>query len=142
MSVSVPIDAMVDLSWIAVVIGTIGYQVLGALWYGPLFGSRWMAGMGYESAEDVQGEDSWENYALTTLGSLVAIIALGVFVDWAGATTWIGGLAVGLVAGLGFVATTGLQAVPFEDRSWSVYLLSVGYNIVALALAGALLVVL
>jgi len=46
---------------------------------------------------------------------------------------------VGLAAGLGFVATAGLQAVPFEDRSWTTYALSVGYNVVALAGIGVLL---
>lgn len=142
MSGFMAVDSAVDVSWIAVVVGTIGYMVLGALWYGPLFGSRWMAAMGYGDSADVQGEDSWTNYALTTAGSLVAVVALGVLVDWAGATTWTGGLAVGVLAGVGFVATTALQAVPFEARPWPVYLLSVGYNVIALAVAGVLLVVL
>lgn len=130
---------MVDINWLAVVVGTVGYMVLGALWYGPLFGSVWMRSMGYESAEDVEGEDSWENYALTTLGSLVAAIALAALVDWVGATTWQMGLTLGLVAGVGFVATAGLQAVPFENRSWTTWALSVGYNVVALAGIGVLL---
>lgn len=133
---------MVEINWLAVVVGTVGYMVLGALWYGPLFGSLWMRSMGYAGPEDVEGEDSWENYAMTTLGSLVAAVALAVLIDWVGAATWTMGLTVGLVAGVGFVATTGLQAVPFEDRSWTTYALSVGYNVVALAGIGVLVVVL
>ena len=130
---------MVEINWLAVVVGTVGYMVLGALWYGPLFGSVWMRSMGYDGPEDVEGEDSWTNYALTSFGSLVAAVALAVLVDWVGATTWQMGLGVGLAAGLGFVATAGLQAVPFEDRSWATYALSVGYNVVALAGIGVLL---
>lgn len=137
------VDVSVDVSWIAVVVGTVGYQLLGALWYGPLFGSRWMAAMGYDNAEDVQGgDDATTGYLITAAGSLVAVVALGVLVDWVGATTWTEGLAIGLLAGVGFVATTALQAVPFEDRPWPVYLLNAGYNVVALAGVGVLLVVL
>ena len=132
---------MVEINWLGVVVGTVGYMVLGALWYGPLFGSRWMAAMGYESGEDMGAEDSWTNYALTAAGSLIAAIALAVLVDWAGATTWLMGLQVGLVAGVGFVATSALQAVPFEERPWPVYFLGVGYNVVALAGIGVLLAV-
>lgn len=136
------VTTAVDINWIGVVVGTVTYQVLGALWYGPVFGSRWMDAMGYAGSEDVPGEDATAGYAMTTAGSLVAVIGLGVLVDWTGATGWPAGLAVGAVAGVGFVATTGLQAVPFEERPWMVYGLSAGYNVIALAVAGVLLVVL
>lgn len=107
---------VVEVSWLAVVVGAVGYRVLGALWYGPPFGSRWMAA-----------------------GPLVAAVALAVTVDWAGGTTWLAGLQVGLVAGLGIVATVGRQAVPFEERPWAVYLPSTGGNLVTLAGVGVLL---
>lgn len=133
--------AMVDINPLAVVLGTVGYMVLGALWYGPLFGSAWMRSMGYEGPDDVEGEDSTTGYALTTVGSLVATVALAVLIDWVGAVDWQTGLAVGALAGVGFVATTALQAVPFEGRPWPTYLLNAGYNVVALAGIGVLLAV-
>jgi hypothetical protein len=137
------VDVAVEVSWIAVVAGTVGYQALGALWYGPLFGDRWMAGMGFEGPEEVHGdEDATTGYLLTTVGSLVAVVALVLLVDWTGASTPVEGLSLGVVVGVGFVATTALQAVPFEGRAWSVYLLNAGYNLVALAGVGVLLVVL
>lgn len=40
---------MVDINWLGVVAGTIGYQVLGALWFGPVFGKLWMDALGYDS---------------------------------------------------------------------------------------------
>jgi len=132
---------MVEINWVAVVAGTIGYQVLGALWYGPLFGSVWMDGMGYADHDDMGGEDARMGYAMTAIGAFVAALALAVLVDWSGAATWSAGLSIGLLAGVGFVATTGLQAVPFEERPWPVYLLSTGYNVVALAGIGVLLAV-
>lgn len=137
------IDVLLDISWLAVVIGTIGYQVLGAVWYGPLFGARWVEAMGYESVDDIhESENPTTGYILTTVGSLIAVIALGVLLTWVNATAWTDGLVVGLLIGVGFFATTGVQTVPFEDRSWTVYFLNAGYNIVAIAGAGALLAIL
>ena len=127
------------INWLAVVVGTVGYMVLGALWYGPLFGSFWMAAMGYASADEMDASDPRMGYALTAVGSLVAVTALAVIVDWVGATTLGEGLALGLLVGVGFVATSALQAVPFEGRSWLIYWLNVGYNVVALAGIGVLL---
>lgn len=132
---------MVEINWLAVVVGTIGYQVLGALWYGPVFGATWLDAMGIDP-DAHEGEGLPTGVAMTTVGSLVAVTALAVLIDWVGAASWEMGLLVGLVAGVGFVATSALQAVPFEERPWPVYLLGVGYNVVALAGAGVLLVVL
>jgi len=42
---------------------------------------------------------------------------------------------------LGFVATTQLATVIFEHRSLTLYLLNVGYNLVACLITGALLAV-
>ena len=129
------------VNWLVVIGGTIGYQVLGALWYGPLLGSQWMAAMGYDDRSDMGGESPTTGYAITAFGALIATTSLALLVDWVGATTWQPGLTLGLLAGIGFVATTGLQSVPFENRSWSVYAINVGYNVVALALIGVALAV-
>lgn len=69
------IEAVMAVNWVAVVIGTIGYQVLGGVWYGPVFGSRWVAAMGYEDASDVHdGETPTMGFIMTTFGSLIAVI--------------------------------------------------------------------
>lgn len=130
------------INWLVVIGGTIGYQVLGALWYGPLLGSQWMAAMGYDDHSDMGGESPTMGYVITAMGALIATSSLAILVDWVGATTWQTGLVLGLIAGVGFVATTALQSVPFEGRSWSVYAINVGYNALALALIGVALAVL
>lgn len=137
------IDAILAINWVAVVIGTIGYQVLGGIWYGPVFGSRWVAAMGFENASDLHdGKTPTMGYLMTTFGSLIAVISLGILLELVEASTWVDGLLVGLLVGIGFITTTGLQAVPFEDRPWSVYLLNIGYNILGLAGVSVLLILL
>lgn len=136
---------MVTIDPIPAMLGVLGYQVLGFLWYGPIFGGIWMDAMGetlgFEEGEGLEGESPTVGYAMTAIGSLVAVVVLAVLIDWTGATSWEMGLGVGGLAGIGFVATTGLQAVPFEDRPWTAYLLNTGYNVLALAGIGGLLAV-
>lgn len=130
---------MVAINWLVVVLGTVGYQVLGALWYGPLFGTLWMDAMDFEDGPPT--DNAMLGYVVTGVGALVATGALAVLIDMVGASTWQDGLLIGLLAGIGFVATTAVQSVPFEGRSSTVYAINVGYNVVALAGLGVLLAV-
>ena len=38
---------MFDINWIAVLIGAVVNMMIGAMWYGPLFGERWMEENGF-----------------------------------------------------------------------------------------------
>lgn len=131
---------MIDaLDPVAIAIGTIGYMVIGFAWYSA-FSAIWTDAMRWTD-EDMADEGGSIGYLITTLGSLVAVIALALLLDWTGASSWVDGLSVGILVGIGFVATTAVQAVPFEGRPWSVYAINVGYNVVALAGIGVLLAV-
>lgn len=125
------------LNPVAIVIGTIGYMILGFVWY-TAFSAVWTDAMGWSEDEMAQ-EGSSIGYLITTVASLVAVISLALLLNWTDASTWQDGLAVGILVGIGFVATTAVQAVPFEGRAWSVYAINAGYNIVALAGIGVLL---
>ena len=125
------------LNWIAIVAGTIGYMLLGIVWYSA-FSAVWTDAMGMSEA-DMAETSSTIGYIVTTIGSLLAVIALAILLHWTEASTWQDGLVVGVLVGVGFVATTSVQAVPFEGRGWTVYAINAGYNIVALAGIGVLL---
>lgn len=131
--------ALADINWLAVVVGVIIYQALGALWYGPLFGRLWIDSMGYGSPEEIDTEGMGPAYLVTALGSAVATVTLAFLVNWTQTVDWTAGAFLGALVALGFVGTVGLQEVSFEERGSTVYLISLGYNLVALAGIGALL---
>ena len=39
------------ISWLGVVVATVSTFLIGAIWYGPVFGKAWMAEMGYTEEE-------------------------------------------------------------------------------------------
>lgn len=130
---------LLDLNWLGIVVGTIGYMLLGFVWY-TAFSSVWMDAIGW-SEEEMEEESPAVGYVITTIGSLIAVLAMALLLNWVDASTWQDGITVGALVGIGFVATTSVQAVPFEGRAWSVYAINAGYNIVALAGIGVLLAV-
>lgn len=127
---------MDDINWLAVVVAAVVHQALGALWYGPLFGTAWLAGMG-KTREDIGAPGP--AYAVSALASLVAAVALATFLTLPDSVSLGSGIGYGLLAGIGFVAAAIVTQSVFEDKNRTVTWIYVGYQIIGLAVMGAIL---
>lgn len=128
------------MNWLAIIIAAVVQMALGFLWYGPLFGKTWMSLMGI-TPQGTRPEGMGTTYAWSALGSLVTAFVLSKVVIAMGAVSIGAGIAVGFWVWLGFVATVTLGSVLYERRSTSLYTLNNGYQLVALAIMGAILAV-
>jgi hypothetical protein len=126
------------VNWVAIVIAAIAQFVIGWIWYGPLFGKTWMSMMGM-SQQSMGREGMGKTMVLTFIGSLVTAAVLSMLVGWMGAKTLGAGIAAGFWAWLGFVATVTLGGVLFAKMSWNLYILNNAYQLVSLAVMGAIL---
>lgn len=114
---------------------------LGALWYSPvLFARQWVRANGFEnvSREEMQ-RGVGRAYGVSLAAFLVMALALAIFIGRIGITFWLGGLKAGLLAWLGFVATTGLVANMYSRRPIAGWYIDAGYYLVALAVMGAII---
>ena len=129
-----------DINYLAVVAGIIINMAAGALWYSPvLFSNAWLAAIG-KTKEEIQEQGSpAQGYAVAIVASIVIVLAMAVFVQLAKASTWADGLALGLLAGAGFVATTAGAQYAFESRPLRLYLINTGYPLVSFAVIGIVL---
>ena len=59
-----------EINWIAVLVGTIAYFMLGAIWYSFLFKNRWIAYQGI-SAEDMNKPDAKKGVGAIMFASFV-----------------------------------------------------------------------
>ena len=107
-----------DLNYLAVVAGIIINMALGALWYSPiLFANSWMAATGITKEYiDEHKDQAMKGYAVSIVASIVFVLGLAVMVQVSGAADLAEGLAIGLIAGVGFVATTQGANYTFENR--------------------------
>jgi len=132
------------VNWLAVIVAAVIQMVLGFLWYGPLFGKTWMSLMSITPqamSERMASGGMGKTYAWSFVGALVTAAVLGKLVGTFGATSVSDGASVGFWAWLGFVATVTLGSVLYERRPVGLYTLNNGYQLVSLAVMGAVLAV-
>jgi hypothetical protein len=132
------------INYAAVVVSALGYWVLGGIWYSPvLFGNKFIELIGWspEQLARVQAEGAGAQLALAFVGSLVATYVLAHLVRYTSAEDATAGAKTGLWLWLGFIVTTNLNTVFFEFRPLGLYLINIGYHLVAFVAMGALLAV-
>lgn len=128
---------------LAVLAGAVSAMIIGALWYGPLFGARWMRLIGTTEEEIRASMNPLKTYGLTFMAFIIVAYVLGHVVLAFEAAFGMVGVAAGLQAGfwcwLGFVLAIGWQAVAYEDKPLLLYLINMGYNLACLLVMGAIL---
>jgi hypothetical protein len=127
------------INWLAVIVSTIVYFGLGALWYSPLLFANLF--MKYRGAvpEELQGPPI--EYLFTLIGNLIMVVVLAIIVRLAGATALLDGVLVGVLVALGFAATSTFIYTIFAGPHKALWAIYSGYQLVAFAIAGAILAV-
>lgn len=131
------------INYLAVIVTAIVHFIIGGLWYGLIFGNKFIELIQWtpEQLQRVASESHAKEYIFAFLTSLVLVYILAHFVQYTKAKGVAGGMQTAFWLWLGFVATTQLATVVFEQRKLGLYLLNVGYQLVAILIAGAILAV-
>lgn len=133
---------MHDFNLFAVLVAGIVPMVIGAFWYGPIFGKRWMALMETTEEEIRAGFNPLKTYGVSFLLALVTAFILAQLVaqvapqgvssiGGSGGAAMVG-VHVGLMALVAFVLPVAHQSVTFEKRKSGLAWLNIGFNGVAL----------
>ena len=125
---------MHNVNWLAVLVAGVVPMIVGALWYGPLFGKRWMALMEKTREEIEEGFNPLKTYGVSFLLSLVTAFILAQLIAEVapGGASAMVGVHVGLMALVAFVLPVANQSVAFEGRKAGLAWLNIGFNGVAL----------
>ena len=128
------------INYPAVLVAAILHWILGAVWYG-IFSNKFIELMAWtpEQMRELESQSHTKAYVMAFLSSLVLVYVLGHFVQYTKASTLTGGLQTAFWLWLGLIATTQLATVIFEGRKPGLYLLNIGYQLVACLAAGAIL---
>ncbi len=118
-------------------------NVLGMTWFSmSVFGKAWAKGRGW-SKKDMSGTKGMaKSMFLNVLGTLVTIVVLAYIVKFTAAMTWQEGASLGFWLWLGFVMPVKLGDVLWAAGKWNVFLIESAYQLVNLAVMGAILAVL
>lgn len=128
---------------LAVLVAGLIPMLLGSLWYGPLFGKKWLEMVGKTEEDIKENFNPTKSYVFSFVMSLIMAYVLAHILEaWDVAYSETGimyGMQGAFWAWLGFALTIGYQHVAFNDQKLGLYFLNMAYNLASLLFMGALL---
>ncbi len=128
-------------NWIAVIAAALLPMLIGFLWYGPLFGKKWMELMELTEEEIRADFNAAKSYGVSMIGAFLTAVVMAMLIGFADVSSVVGGLGIGLACWAGFYLPFGWQSVAFENKKMALYVMSMCYNLTVLLAMGALLAV-
>jgi len=125
---------MPQVSLLATLLGTVLSFVLGALWYGPLFGKTWMHAVGVTEETLQKDFNPIKTYGTTFVLAFIASYVFGMFLGPRPGMML--GVGAGAAAGVCWVATSLWTNDLFERRPFLLTLINGGYHAVKFTLIG------
>lgn len=126
-----------DVNWLAVLVSTLVYFVLGAIWYN-FFANPWMVAIG-KTREQLQAKSSKMIFLYTFILQFITCTGLAWMVRISGSDSFISGIELGLIAGLCFSAIGIIVSYMYAYRSRNLTLIDAGYNVVGIILSSVIL---
>jgi hypothetical protein len=121
----------------AILIITVIYFILGALWYSKLlFGKIWAKAMNF-NIDELRMKPTY--FIGAAIAAFLTTLALAVILEFFSEVEAFTGVVLGLIVGVGFVITIGFYDVIYEDKNIKAYAVDAGYHLVALLIAGLIL---
>lgn len=131
----------VEVNYWAVIVAAIASMIIGFIWYGPLFGKKWLHLSGVKPGEIKRSMNA--TYALGFLGSLVMsfglwhiiVMSIGFFQD----SSIFSGITAAWWGWLGLVAPITLSTITWEGKSWTLWILNNAYYLITLSVMAAIM---
>ncbi len=127
-----------NINYLAVFVAALTSFVIGSLWYGPLFGKKWMHYRGFTEEDLKKGSMSMPvilavNYLATAFAAFAIALFLG---SGAGAGF---GIFAGIIIAVFWIGTNRLNDVLYENKPWGLFFINAGYYILIYPLMGAVI---
>lgn len=125
-------------NYAAIVVSAVAYWLLGALWFGVLFGQRWMALEGMSAAQ-ARSTNPVLPYTITFVLNLLIAFVLAQLCLWRNANTAARGAAIGVLLWIGIVGPLSVTTYMYEMRPKELFAINEFFSLVGLCLMGVIL---
>jgi surface polysaccharide O-acyltransferase-like enzyme len=125
-------------NYLAVIVAAIAYWLLGAIWYGVVFGEAWMA-LEHITAEQARSMNPVLPYVITLALNVLIAYALAQICIWRNADTLGRGASVGVLLWIGFVGPVTFTTYMYEMRPKELYAINQFFPLAGFVLMGAIL---
>lgn len=127
-----------EINYLAIFISAIIGMAIGALWYGPLFGKKWMklTGITKKEMKKTPQVEMQKMYFMGFLIHLVLSFALFMLATYLGKETAWEWAKTGALVGLLFIAPASKSSYVWEKRPLKLWWINALYFVVVLGIAG------
>lgn len=130
-----------EINWLSVLVGTLAYFALGALWYSFLFKDKWLA---YNKIVIDNNPDAKKGVGAIMFASfimmLVTSIAIAFLAYRVGMWGWMSGVKLGLLTGVCFASTSMAINMLYEKKPLGLFLINSGYQVLGNILSAIIIV--
>lgn len=126
---------METINWLAIIVATLATFVLGSIWYGPLFGKRWMAENGF-TEEELKNANMAKILGISFVLEFIMSVNLAFFLNGLSVQE---GLLYGFATGFGWVAMALGVNYLFARKSFMLWFIDGVYFVICFTIMGAIL---
>ena len=137
----------IQINWLAILVAVIANFVLGFVWYTPLFGKVWGKEMGMDMTQKPDPKVMMKGMAFMVIGNfLFAYVLSHNIAAWSFVpgmeemSKMVSVLNAAIFTCLGFYVPYHLGAIVWENRSWKLFFINVGYAFVSLLLVATIII--
>jgi len=134
----------VEVNWLAILVSTVIYMVLGFVWYHPsVFGKKWMelTRIDEKTINHAMKVEAPKIFGGSFVLAFLMFFVLASAIDYAGAFTIAEGAFTAFWIWLGFVFSVSAVGCLYERKPFGLLLINSGYVLVSLLAGGIILAV-
>lgn len=124
-------------NYLAILIGAIAAFIVGSLWYGPLFGKKWMKLNNFTNEDLAKGQPFWQIMLISLGLYLIASFGLSMYLGENPSISF--GAFAGFATAFFWIGTSKFNNLLYERQSKKLWLLHFGYDIISYTVMGAVI---
>ncbi|HET6932845.1 MAG TPA: DUF1761 domain-containing protein [Candidatus Acidoferrum sp.] len=125
-------------NYAAVFVAAVAYWLLGALWFGVLFGARWMV-LENISMEQAKSMNPVLPYVISFILNILIAYSLAQICIWRNANTAGRGASVGVLLWIGFIGPITFTTYLYEMRPKELFAINQFYPLAGMVLMGTII---
>jgi len=135
-------DFFANLNWLAILVASLAYFILGALWYSKvLFGTKWAAMIKLDMTDPNHSKGMGKMMLASFIFMLITCIGLAILIVKVNFdSNYIYGVKIGLLTGLSYASTAVSINYVYQRKPTGLYFINNGYHILGHIIAAIILV--
>jgi hypothetical protein len=129
-----------NLNYLAIIVSSVIYFILGAVWFGPLFGKLWLKLTGLSLTEEDKKSAPFM-FAKTFILDFIITFSVAILVNLIQPITILSALKISLLIGVGFVVAPFFGNFMYAKRSIKLFFIEAGYHVFCITISAIILTI-